>query len=417
MRTPGPTSLLQRRWSWFVAALLGACLAGAVAAMAMRYRSATSLPASAQDASPVAVQYTQPGEFEPQEALLFAWETRETLPGPAENQRLQHDVLSRMAAAVWQQIRIVFAVADADAEADARQSLQAAGVPEGVAEFVRVPLNSLWIRDFGPVSVRGRDGQPAWIDAVYSFSPFLGSRPLDDAAPSRLGEFYGLPTLSPPFASSGGLLLTNGQGLAVSTRVLAAMNRDEQGLERPSLERLLRQYLGITRVVYLEPLHGENTGHVDLFATFTAADTVVLGQASEQDDPINAAILDLNAVRLAEVDTPAGPLKIVRIPMPPRTADVGGASYTNVVFANGVLLVPTYPGIAPDREAAAFEIYQRLLPDWKLIGIDSRDLIVNRGALHCATMNVWRLPDSPSNPSARRRLRYLRPEAREVFDR
>ena len=39
-----------------------------------------------------------------------------------------------------------------------------------------------------------------------------------------------------------------------------------------------RKVLGAKQVIYLENLFGERNGHVDMFATFTAVDTIVIGE-------------------------------------------------------------------------------------------------------------------------------------------
>ena len=112
------------------------------------------------------------------------------------------------------------------------------------------------------------------------------------------------------------------------------------------MTELIKKQFGATDLIYLEPLAGEATGHVDMFATFTAPDTVVIGECSQREDPVNAAILDRNAQRLAGVRTACGPLNVVRIPVSktntlPFEDDPDAYvwhTYTNVVYANQVLL-------------------------------------------------------------------------------
>ena len=62
-------------------------------------------------------------------------------------------------------------------------------------------------------------------------------------------------------------------------------------------------------------------------------------------------------------------------------------TYTNIVFANGVVLVPVYPDYCPDLDEEALAIYRRLLPDRQVVGIDCSGLIKMNGALRCITMN------------------------------
>ena len=125
--------------------------------------------------------------------------------------------------------------------------------------------------------------------------------------------------------------------------------------------------------------------------TFASHDTVVLGDYRDMD-PANADLLDRHAATLSRQETPAGSLKVVRIPMPPRGADHFGGTYTNVIFANGVLLVPTWPEASQELEAEAISVYRRLLPGWEVVGINCRELAIRNGGLHCVAMNLHRLP-------------------------
>ncbi len=79
--------------------------------------------------------------------------------------------------------------------------------------YVNVPHNSMWTRDFGPLTVWQPNGRPALIDAWYG-SP---DRPDDDAVPGTLAEQLHLPVVNSPLFLDGGNLLSNGRGLLVAT--------------------------------------------------------------------------------------------------------------------------------------------------------------------------------------------------------
>jgi agmatine deiminase len=59
------------------------------------------------------------------------------------------------------------------------------------------------------------------------------------------------------------------------------------------------------------------------------------------------------------------------------------ASYANFYIGNGVVLVPVF-GDPSDR--VALNTLARLIPNRKIIGIYSRDLVLGLGTLHCMTM-------------------------------
>ncbi|MCA9214011.1 MAG: agmatine deiminase family protein, partial [Planctomycetales bacterium] len=69
-----------------------------------------------------------------------------------------------------------------------------------------------------------------------------------------------------------------------------------------------------------------------------------------------------------------------------------GGTYTNVVFANGKLLVPQWKNAGHELNVQAVGTYQKLLPDWQIVPVDCTDFLPNSGAIHCATSNVPKMP-------------------------
>lgn len=332
--------------------------------------------------------YRLPADFEPRQLLVVACH---------ELNVLHPELLGDLAEAVSDKLQIIALVIDDDELQIAKQRLEARGLATRV-RFLTIPHDSLWIRDYGPIQVdrvsRGPaadDEAPAGLllDANYYFD----HRQCDDAAASDLARQFDAPSRPLPLYLSAGNLLSNGQGLAIATYNLVGQNL-RAGLDEVGVRELLRERLGVEQLVLLEPLAGEITGHVDLFATFTSPQTVVVGRYAAEADPTNAAILDRNAARLAEVQLGAGKLRVERIPMPPHDR-LNWPTYANVVYANGVLLFPSYPLFDPQGRQEAMEVYQRLLPQWKIVEIDAAPLVREQGALRCATLTLGPLEGQP----------------------
>ena len=60
------------------------------------------------------------------------------------------------------------------------------------------------------------------------------------------------------------------------------------------------------------------------------------------------------------------------------------ATYSNFLFVNGAVLVPTY-GVTQDEEA--LDIFRKTFPKRDIVGINCFELIKQHGSLHCITMN------------------------------
>lgn len=323
------------------------------------------------------VQGVLPAEFEQHDALLlgFAWSLGD----------LWEKVCLQVIAASWQRVQVMILVPDAPAQEVVIEKLRQMDIPVDRIRFCQVPTNTIWVRDYGPLVVRTSQDGYKWVDLQYG----AVDRAHDDCVRSVLGRLLRMSRVRASMAFDGGNLLTNGRGLCIATTQLLQMNRD-LGYDENHVASTIKRVFGANEIVYLDRLDEERTGHVDLFAAFTAADTVVVGDYCGID-PVNAAILDRNAERLSKVVTASGPLRVVRLPMPPRGKDHFGGSYTNVVFANGVLLVPTYPDASRDTEEQVMATYRRLLPAWEVIGIDASALVPFGGALRCVTLPLHRI--------------------------
>jgi len=282
---------------------------------------------------------------------------------------------------------IVLATDDAAMRKVARL-LGEARVPAEAVRILPVEHDSPWVRDYGPLCVFRRDLGPAFIDALYSQADDSRQdvRHRDDRVPIELGRHLGLPVIRVPIDVEGGNLLSNGQGVAVMTTAMLGRNA-EMGFDPQLVMRILSDTLGFEQVVVLDRLEGEATGHVDLYASFTAPDAVVVAEIDPAEDPVNAAVLEKAARLLATVQTRIGPLRVHRVPMPLRR-EGKWRSYTNVVYLGGVLLLPSYRDVDPALEAEAAAVYRRLLPGWRIVPIDCSGPIEQAGALRCLTLNL-----------------------------
>jgi agmatine/peptidylarginine deiminase len=335
---------------------------------------------------PLAPQNVMPAEFEPYDTLLLAWDNG--IPD-AEGR-----TLIRIAQETWDRVNLTLLVPNEASANTVRQQLASVGVPESRVQLVQVPFERCWIRDFGPQVVKSFDGQLRILDS----REYHGGG-AEQMVCGILGYLWQLPVDELPLVMDGGNLLSNGAGVLVTSTAVYEWNR-EAGNQVP-VDRVLQESYGGREIVALEAMRGDPCEHVDSFCTFVSRDTIVVGQYDANVDPVNAALLDRNARRLAQVQTAGGKLNVVRIPMPPRKRHPPPYekhefwyTYTNVVFANGKLLVPTYKDVHPLQQAAALDVYRRLLPDWEIVGIPADSLLIGNGALHCATLNVVQTKNS-----------------------
>jgi agmatine deiminase len=308
------------------------------------------------------------GEFETQDAILIGWQAKDPII---------RQVLISIVSIAATNVPVLVLADDAFEQRDAAQALSLSGVAPKSIHILTVPCDTIWVRDFGPIAVTTSEGSPQIIDLEYAGK----RRRNDDRVPQRVAQFLRMRAIPAGLSLEGGNLLSNGRGSLLSTSRILDQNFD-RGLGYRDITQRLHRLYGCRTPILLEPLQGEPTGHIDMFAAFTDATTVVIGTFDPLRDPVNAKRLDRNAKRLSS----AG-LRVVRVPMPDHSDGIW-RSYTNVLFANGKLLVPTYASVDLSGRKRALSTYRTLLPEWSIVPVDCTEVIQLGGALHCLSMNL-----------------------------
>ncbi|TYT23878.1 agmatine deiminase family protein [Luteimonas viscosa] len=330
-----------------------------------------------------------PAEWEPQSAVLLAWPTADT--DWAARLAEVEDTYIALVAAITRFEPAIVCVSDADVEAYARARLSSARVDMDRVRFVEVPYDDTWLRDSGPISLRGADGFRL-LDFRFTGwgGKFDASR--DDLLVERLhdlGIFANSSRQPVDFALEGGAIETDGAGTLLTT--WQCLHERHPDASRGELDRRLAGWLAQDRVLWLEhgALEGDDTdAHIDTLARFAAPDAIVY-QAC--DDPADSHYPGLQAMaaELAALRTRDGtPYRLFALPWPAPIVDEGrrlAASYANFLIVNGAVLMPAYGDPA---DAAAATVLAQAFPVREIVQVPCRPLIWQNGSLHCVTMQL-----------------------------
>lgn len=267
--------------------------------------------------------------------------------------------------------------------------LTSSGIALDSVRFVTAPFNTIWMCDYGPSCVYKNDVDSLWIiDWTYN-----RPRPKDDQVPGAIAGFLKVPiyeaTAEPyRWIHTGGNHLQTGTGTLFSSNLV--LNENPQKTEA-EIDTIAKLFLGINQYVKFPTLPYDGIHHLDMHMRVIDEETIVFGQYPDgvADGPqIEANIQYLiDSIRTSYGNT----YNIIRIPMPPdqngRYPDNGGnyRTYTNAVFVNKTLLVPTYQ---QKYDTTALRIYRESLPGYNVVGINCNSIISQLGALHCITKLV-----------------------------
>ena len=260
--------------------------------------------------------------------------------------------------------------------------------------FVQLPYNDTWARDFGFITVMQGD-KPILLDFTFNAWGGKFNAELDNAVNQQLIK---LPLLngntlqSHALVMEGGSLETDGQGTLLTTEICLLNPNRNPSLDKTTIEAQLRETLGVERILLLASGHleGDDTdAHIDTLARFADPQTIVYMSCDDSSDSHYAALQamqrELQTLRQANGE----PYRLFAIPLPAAIyADERRlpASYVNFLIINDAVLLPVYADKRTD--AIAIEQMQKAFPQHKIIPIDCRALIAQNGSLHCITMQI-----------------------------
>ena len=431
--------------------IVGAVLVRAVPGRATRTGAACVLmlaglacaepPDANRGAGGAAENFVFPAEFEPQRALWMAWPTYENKRGlPTE------PLLIEIIRAAENRVEIELLAQDADEAGAIRARLREEDVPDGHVTIRSVPHGDVWVRDMGPIFLRGDRGGLRIADFGFNMwgyeSPDSPNSRLEEAVDRLIAEQLGLEVVKSALVSEGGSREFNGRGTMIA--VEAVEKQRNPGWTLDAMDEEFRRVLGVSRVIWLAEGMAEDEltfrgrlpgdvytvittgGHVDEFARFADPETILLAEVTEAErrtDPIAAISyerLEESFRRLsAATDQDGNPFRIVRVPVPDSLFDtmrrgdgvfdyiqpleyedgsridpddeirvIAAASYLNFQVTNGLVLAQKYwkPGMPEslrEKDERALAILREVFPGREVLPLDAMAVNLGGGGIHC----------------------------------
>jgi len=334
-----------------------------------------------------------PAEWEPHAATWIAW-PHEAADWPGKFATIPW-VYAEIVRVLHRSERVHILCMDAAHREEVRGILSAHEVDLNGCSFHLIPTDRSWLRDSAPTAVVGEEGVE-WICWGFNAWAKYDNHARDAEVATRVAELSGRSAVraerldgTGPLILEGGGIETDGRGTLLVTEewLLSDVQVRNPGMGREDYERAFREYLGITRTIWLgEGAVGDDThGHVDDFARFVGPDTVVLAVEEDPEDENYRRMAD-NRRRLEHAASAhPGGFRVVELPFPRPVVMEGErlpASYANFYIANRAVLVPTFNDPA-DR--IALNRLADLFPGREVVGIHSVDLVWGLGTLHCLT--------------------------------
>ncbi len=360
------------------------------------------------DTLPTQDGFYMPAEFAPQDGVLLVWPVRAASWGvdPSAAQRAFCDIMREASKS-----ERVYLLADSTHLDEARAQ---AGKYATILEIV---TDDAWARDIGPtfvtngIDVRGIDWRfNAWggsVDGLYDDyeNDDVAARAFCDAINADCYDAGG-------FVLEGGSICSDGEGtLLVTESCLLSAGRNPK-LTKAQIEQKLKDYLGVEKILWLPRgiYNDETNEHVDNVCAFIRPGEVVLAWTDDELDPQYEMSQADYACLSRETDARGRKLVIHKLPVPDHPVcvteqdllnqpeDAGGemrtfgerlaASYVNFYVTNDAILLPQFGGENAASDARAIEIMRALCPERRIVPIDSREILLGGGNIHCVTQQI-----------------------------
>ncbi len=269
--------------------------------------------------------------------------------------------------------------------------LNAASVSMTNIDFKIYPTDDVWVRDNGPIYVKGKTGNTVIED--WGFNGWGNKTQFANCntIPSKIATDQGfeVKNLNAILTIEGGAIEIDGNGTFLATKSSILNSNRNPNITQVQAEAIFTNYLGVTNFIWLDGVAGlEITDmHIDGFARFGNSTTIVSMVAN---DLIYWEVPPTDITKLYAAKNKNGvAYNFVTLPLTQNNVitaygkNLGyKGSYVNYYIANTKVLVPHYND---PNDLVANGILQTLYPNKTIVGIDVRNLYENGGMVHCVT--------------------------------
>ena len=281
-------------------------------------------------------------------------------------------------------------------------------------KVIKIKYNDAWARDNAPIFVRSK----AKLRAVdFRFNAWSGDDGGlysnyfdDDRLAGILAKKLGVDSYYiDDFVLEGGSIHVDGLGTCLVTEACLLSKGRNPHLNKQEIDETLKTNLGVTKVIWLKNgiYQDETSEHIDNIACFVRPGVVALAWTNDHQDPQYKYSLGAYNVLKNETDAEGKPFEIIKVRLPKpmymtkeeskgirssrfdakkRSAGMRlAASYINYYQGKDFVILPAF-GVEEDQ--MAYEQFAALYPDKQIIQINSREILLGGGNIHCITMQI-----------------------------
>lgn len=264
----------------------------------------------------------------------------------------------------------LYVIVTSTSQATANTAFSSNGVNMANVHWINAATDSYWLRDYGPWTIMDANNNMKIVDVVYN-----RPRPNDDVIPTTIAGYLGTTAYNMAINHTGGNIMTDGQGKAMSTELVWNEN---PSLTHTDIDNMFQTYLGINEYQIYDDPNNTYIDHIDCWGKLIDVDKVVIRSVPSTHAQYSA-IQSSVAQWQAKTSSYGTPYRIYRVYTP------NDEPYTNAYILNKKIFVPQM-GTAND--AAALQVYRDAMPGYTVTGYSDASFL-STDAIHCRINTIF----------------------------
>ncbi|WP_330114953.1 agmatine deiminase family protein [Pseudomonas sp. JS3066] len=263
-------------------------------------------------------------------------------------------------------------------------------------EFLTMPLDDVWVRDYGGCFVVDGAGGLGLVDFNFNGWGAKQTAANDTRVADTLSYEMEASYIRSALVGEGGGIEVDGHGTAIMTESCWVNSNRNPGMSRGQIEAELKANLGLRKIIWLPGIKDKDItdAHVDFYARFVKPGVVI---ANLDNDPksydyavtrkhleiLNAAT-DADGRKLV-IHTLPPPLKVRSNQYTSNNPDFA-PGYINFLPVNGAVIAPQFGDAAADKYCK--DLLTKLYPGRVVEQINIDPIAAGGGGIHCVTKNL-----------------------------
>ncbi|MCB5271802.1 MAG: agmatine deiminase family protein [Candidatus Cloacimonetes bacterium] len=270
---------------------------------------------------------------------------------------------------------LLYVIVSSSNQSTATSNLQSNSVNMANVRYVNAATDSYWTRDYAPWTILDADHNMHLVDFNYN-----RPRPSDNLIPSVLASHLNLNLYDLDMNHTGGNMMTDGMGKAMSTTLVLSEN---SSLSQAQINQRFSDILGVTDYfMYADPLANSSIDHIDCHAKLLDVDKVMIARVPSGH--ANYAALEATvAFWQSKTSSYGAPYQIFRV-----NQSSDNEPYANSFIFNKKIFVPQANPSPSSYDTAAIAAYQAAMPGYIVQGYYDSSFISD-DAVHCRVNTIF----------------------------